>query len=211
MAIWKKRIDAGKWPGLPVLIVLLVLSGLACSLAGGAATPTPTSAGPCELVAGEQLIVYQRPSTLSETFSTLPSGASLPVEARTADGWLAFNPGVAQAANIGVFRYRWIDPSAGYSLQGDCQAVPEVVGPPPGICFTMPMEDVPVYDAPDTAATVLATLILEDYAAVQGLTSEGWARVDLAPGNLGLDIQGWIPSSTLNVNGPCESLPVLAP
>ncbi len=189
--------------------MLPLLAALACNLGGGESTATP--AGPCELVAEAQLIVYQRPSTLSETFSTLPAGSLLELQARTSDGWWAFNPGVAQAANIGVFRFRWIDPGAEFTLQGACQGVPEVVGPPPGICFTMPMEAVEVYGSPDPAAPVLARLVVEDYAAVLGVTPDGWGLVDLAPGNLGLEVQGWVMPFSLNMNGPCESLPVVNP
>ena len=79
-------------------------------------------------------------------------------EGRTADGWLGFDPGVAQAANVGIFRLRW-----------------------------------------------------SDYAAVTGKTKEDWARVDLSVGNVGPDLAGWVQEVTLNLNGPCDDLPMVEP
>ncbi len=62
------------------------------------------------------------------------------------DGWLGFDPGVAQAANIGVFRLRWMPPGAPVSLDGDCVSVPiEPWVPLPGVCYQMSMGPVEVH------------------------------------------------------------------
>jgi hypothetical protein len=89
-------------------------------------TPTPTAetpeAGPCELVANTQTTVHQRPSLDADIFGTLSAGDRATVGATTADGWLGFDPSTAQAANVGVFRLRWLQRSDAISLEGRCQA-----------------------------------------------------------------------------------------
>jgi hypothetical protein len=172
----------------------------------------PPSAGACTASIQSQVTTYQRPSFEAEPFAPLEPGlVPYLIYGRTADGWLAFNPGMLNAGNTGVFIYRWMHESADLLLQGACAALPELVGPPPGVCFTMPMEDVPVYAQPDTAANQLTTLVMDDYAAVTGLTGVGWAQVDLAQSSVGGSQIGWIEAATLNLNGPCESVPNVTP
>jgi hypothetical protein len=167
--------------------------------------------GPCELVAVDEVTVYERPHIAAEVFGTMVEGFRVQPQARTADGWWGFDPAVAQAANVGVFRLRWVQETAAVRLEGSCGEVPEVVAPPPGVCFTMPMEDVQVLASPDPSAEVVATLGPGDYAEVLGTSTDGWAQVDLASGSTGLAIRGWVPVGTLNMNGPCENLPTFEP
>ena len=194
--------------------------------AAGAVIETPTPAPSiCEAVTEQEIWVYARPpvtdllSSTVEIFGKMPAGTRVTVEGRTANGWLGFEPGVAQAANVGVFRLRWLDSRDPVRLEGDCSAVPEVVGPVPGICYTMPMEETRVYASANTASTVLATMNWGDYAAVLGQTPDydgdgrpDWAKIDLSVGSVGLDHQGWVEASTLNLNGDvCPYLPEVAP
>jgi len=194
--------------------------------ADGAVTETPTPIpGICEAVADEEVWIYARPpitdllSTTVELFGKMPAGTRVTVEGRTAHGWLGFDPGVAQAGNVGVFRLRWLDPKDPVRPEGDCAAVPEVAGPVPGVCYTMSMEETRVYQNPNTASTVLVTMDWGDYAAVLGRTPDGdgdglpdWAEIDLSVGSVGLDQQGWVEGSTLNLNGErCSDLPEVAP
>ncbi|MBN1641124.1 MAG: protein kinase [Anaerolineae bacterium] len=192
--------------------------------AAGTVSEAPAPA-PCEAVANQEVWIYARPpvtellSTTVEIFGKMPAGTRVTVEARTANGWLGFDPGVAQAANVGVFRLRWLDPRDPLTVDGDCGALPEVVGPVPGVCYTMPMEETRVYQSPDTASTVLTTLNWGDYVAVLGQMPDTdgdgmpeWVQVDLSVGSVGLDQQGWVEASTLNLNGDrCSYLPVVAP
>lgn len=177
-------------------------------------TPTenPTAAGPCQIVAaGDAVIAYTRPSLQADSFGQVAgAGFPIPVQAQTADGWLGFDPGVAQAANTGVFRNRWVLADQ-VQVEGACDAVPVVVGPPPGVCFTMPMDVTPVYTNPDKTSTVIISLAVDQYAAVLGRTNDGWAKVDLSQGNSGNPQIGWVAQDTLNFNGPCDALPVLTP
>ena len=202
--------------------------GTGCATATPAPTATlaPTSTegtaavpGTCEAVANEEVWVYARPpitetlSTTVEVFAKMSAGTRVTIEGRTAHGWLGFDPGVAQAANVGVFRLRWLDPGDPVTLEGDCGAVPEVVGPLPGVCYTMPMGETDVYQSADTASTVLATVGWGGYAAVLGKTADdNWAKIDLSIGSLGLDQQGWVEGSTLNLNGDrCSDLATVTP
>lgn len=189
----------------------------ATSAATETALPSPTQAsteqasGACQFTAGESVTIYSRPATSADVFSTQGAGFSTQITAKTADGWLGFEPGVAQAANIGPFRLRWIPPDAG-TTSGDCDSLPVVWAPPPGVCFDMPMESTPVYASPDASSQVLTTLEVEQFAAVLGLTeTQDWAQVDLSQGNTGLAVTGWVDATTLNMNGPCDNLPTVTP
>jgi hypothetical protein len=166
--------------------------------------------GPCTLVADGEVTVYNRPHLDAGVFGSMTAGLRVQLQARTGDGWWGFEPGVAQAANVGVFRLRWVRESAPVHVEGSYGDLPEVEGPPAGVCFDMPMEDVDVYAGPDPSSDVVGTLTFGDYAAVVG-RSDGWARLDLTVGNTGQDTMGWIPAATLNLNGPCENLPTLEP
>jgi photosystem II stability/assembly factor-like uncharacterized protein len=163
----------------------------------------------CMLTALTEVTAYNRPSLEAEIFGTLPLDMSFYVGARTADGWIGFDPASAQAANIGVFRNRWVQEDGKIILEGNCDAIPIVVGPPPGVCFTMPMEDVPIYAGPDTSSKVLVTLHPEDYVEVMGKTEDNWFLVDLSVGNLGIEGTGWMEGIYVNFNGPCMDLPIV--
>jgi|GEM_PF-1977291 len=175
---------------------------------GGGAGPVPQS---CDMVAEGEVTVYQRPSADATVFGSMPAGSRVTVEGKTADGWLGFDPGVAQAANVGVFRLRWIHESGAIRLEGPCDGLAKLVGPPPGFCFTMSMDEVQVYAEPDISSKVRATMVPGDYAAVSAMTKDGWAKVDLSVGNTGLHLSGWIQGATLNLNGPCDDLPTIEP
>lgn len=198
-------------------MTLLAAAGMACGLPLPSTAPAPTTevastststpSEPCTIVASADVPVDFRPSPASDVFGTMHAGESYPVQARTADGWFGFDPGVAQAANTGLFRLRWVQEGAsGLTIAGDCSSVPVVVGPEAGVCYLMPMSSTPVYESADVASPVLATLELNDYAAVIA-RSPGWARVDLSQGNARLAVVGWVEESAFNFNGPCDDLP----
>ena len=205
---------------------VLVLVSLACALTPAGSTPTPTALTPtdtpsgptatpgeCTVTANGDLTIYDRPSTSAQVFSNQSAGFSTPVTARTEDGWYGFDPGVAQAANIGVFRLRWINSNDNVTLNGDCAGQPVVVPPEPTLCYEMPMAPVDVYTTPVTSSTVVATLQPEDYAAIVGkTTASDWFMLDLSKSNTTLSGQGWIQSADLNMNGPtCDFIPEVTP
>jgi hypothetical protein len=175
------------------------------------APPAVSTVGACQITALNDVTIYSRPSIAADVFSTQPAGFNVQFSARTSTGWLGFDPGVAQATNIGSFRLRWIAPGT-QTISGGCSRLPVVWGPPPGVCFDMPMEDVNVHANPDIASPVVVRLHVGEFAAITGQTADGnWVRVDLGPGNTGSTATGWVESSTTNVNGPCSSLPTVTP
>jgi len=165
---------------------------------------------PCELVAEREVTAYQRPGSDAEVFAPVPPGLRVYVEARTADGWIGFDPGTAQAGNVGVFRLRWVPPGEGYSLVGVCDDLPVVEGPPPGICFVMCLDETPVYLKADTLSTLVVLLQSGDYAQALSIGDE-WVQVDLSSGSAGLDERGWIQRQLASFNGPCDELPLATP
>jgi hypothetical protein len=141
----------------------------------------------------------------TEQFGQLDAGTSVDVSARSRDGWLGFDPAVAQAANVGPFRLRWLDP-AQISTAGDCAHVPVVWTPKPGVCFEMPMEDVVVREAPREGARAVATIHPGEFAALVGRVGKEWAQVDLSAGERASTVRGFISADAVNVNGPCDEI-----
>ncbi len=220
---------------IPALLTLMALTALACSVSGGA-TPTtvpstasavvtaevvtpppptltalPSGSGPCEAQGTTDITVYERPSLSADEFGTLSPGMPVTLGGRTADGWLGFDPGVAQAANIGVFRLRWIPPEMELTLSGDCASVPvEPWVPEPGVCYQMSMGPVDVFPAPDPSVAAAAMLNVGDFAAVDGRVASGWFLVNGLRANTP-DVFGFIKDTDANLNGPCESVPEITP
>ncbi len=67
---------------------------------------------PCSFVSYSSLTVYRLPDDGSDIFGSMPAGETYEVLAYTADGWLGFDPGIAQAGNIGLAHHRWIQLNA---------------------------------------------------------------------------------------------------
>ncbi len=172
----------------------------------------PEGSGACTLEVTQATDLYYRPSADAEVFSTLNVGFNQPVGERSADGWVGFDPGVAQAANMGIFRMRWV-PWDAVSLSGDCVSVPQATWvPQPDLCYSMPMEEVTIYESTDNSGDVLGTMEVGDFAAIVGFTDNGWVQLDLEEGNSGLTGVGWMQQSDLNMNGGlCDELPTVAP
>jgi len=178
-------------------------------------TPTPTPAA-CILTAQADVIVFQRPSTAAGRFGTLAAAETVQAMMRTADGWLGFDPAVAQAANVGIFRMRWIPPDAAVSQAGDCAGL--AVAPPISAtaCYFMAMADTAVYSMPDETSPVLATIPAGGYTAVTGRTASGWYQLDLQDGSLAKPGQAqpgnsWLNPTDANFNGACDALPAVSP
>jgi putative hemolysin len=173
-------------------------------------TNTPM-ASECVLTAQSDIMVYQRPSLEAQVFGTLSAGEQVEIGARTTDGWLGFDPGVAQAGNVGVFRLRWVQEGAAFTLDGDCDHLPVAVGPSPGVCFTMAMTDTPVFSQPDASSDRTVTMQPpNDFAAVVGKTADdAWFKLDLSVGSLGIDQTGWLEAAMVNLNGPCEDFTIV--
>lgn len=81
-----------------ILIFMFVILAASC-------TPTPET---CALTANVPVTVYRLPDSASDIFGTMPAGETYEILAQTAEGWLGFDPGVAQAGNVGLARLRWV-------------------------------------------------------------------------------------------------------
>jgi hypothetical protein len=175
--------------------------------------PIPPVSSSCTFTATDTVTIYRLPDFASNVFSTVGSGFSMPLNSRTAGGWLGFDPGYAQAGNIGPFHNRWIPPDAPVSLSSGCNALPVVWGPPPGVCFVTPGGGIiNIYAQPDTSATVAGQLHANDFAAVLGNTANmNWTKVDLSQGNTGQAVTGWVEQNKVFTQGSCGSIPVINP
>jgi hypothetical protein len=173
-------------------------------------TPTPAASGSCDLTAGLDAVnpvtVYTRPSAAADAFGELGSGETVHATAKTADGFYGFDPGVAQAGNVGIFRLRWVLKTADVSLSSGCASLPTVVGPIAGICYAMMMQDTPIYSSPDNTSALVTTMHMNDYAMVTA-HDPGWYTLDLNVASPSTDSLGYLEEGQLGgFNGPCEGL-----
>jgi hypothetical protein len=168
--------------------------------------------GPCEFTATGDLTIYRLPDLASTVFATEGAGFTIPLNSQTADGWLGFDPGYAQAGNVGPFHNRWIPPDAEGDLSGDCSGLPVEWGPPAGVCFATPFETLNIYAQPDNTSTVAGLLHRDEFAGVLGVTADDlWAKVDLSIGSTGALGIGWVDQGAILFQGSCGGLPVISP
>jgi len=85
-------------------LFILLLTALAVGIAAAGCT----QGGPCEITGNESLTVYRLPDPASDIFGILPAGETHEVLAYTASGFVGFDPGIAQAGNIGLAHHRWV-------------------------------------------------------------------------------------------------------
>ncbi len=169
----------------------------------------PSGSGPCLAASSSEVTVYARPSLQADIFSSIVLSTPAEVISRTADGWLGFEPGVAQAANIGNFRQRWNPAGAPIFLSVGCARLPVAEWvPKPGVCYEMAMSPVEVHAAADSSSAVKATLAVGDFAAILGVTSTGWVSISGDQANRP-GVAGFISVSDMNVNGPCNAIPAV--
>jgi hypothetical protein len=156
--------------------------------------------GVVTLIGEDSLTVYSKPDSSAGEWSTLAPGNSVEIAARTAEGWLGFDPGVAQAGNSGSFRYRWIAPGGAYDLQGDPVGLDVMWGPSPDVAYAMTFEPVAIYLEPDSLSTVIDHLPGASAAAIE-LAIAGWYEVDPSDGPSPTTMPGWIRNDAVSING----------
>lgn len=164
----------------------------------------------CTLSTDAISTVYDRPSTSASVFGTIDPSESVVLGGRTADGWLGFDPGVAQAPNVGPFRLRWIAPSTAVTLSGSCAALPTVASVPPHTCFIMAQTDILIRQTAQGTSPAIARMHFGDYIEATGRTGKGpdvWIRVSSPAGTLPAGTSGWISLTDVNFNGDCDRLP----
>ena len=86
---------------IKTLILILIVLTISLTVAG--CVPS----GPCEFTEHMAMQVYRLPDASSELLGTMV-GETHSVLAWTANGWVGFDPGIAQAGNIGLAHHRWV-------------------------------------------------------------------------------------------------------
>jgi hypothetical protein len=205
--------------------LLFLLIGLLAACTPGvsetAVVPTQTVAATtatttiCTATANSDVTLYSRPDAAAGQFGILAAGEQAQLGGQMASGWLGFDPAVAQAANVGIFRLRWFPPGSDVTLAGDCAALPVYPTISATACYEMALEDVPIYAMPEETAVLLATLPSGSYTALIGKTTGGWYHADLGDGSLAADHSGetgWLAPAAANMNGQtCAELPLVTP
>jgi hypothetical protein len=87
------------------LTIVLALFAVSAIISG---CNPPTAAESCVFTANEPLTAYRLPDSASDVFGVIPVGDSFDILAQTADGWVGFDPGVAQAGYIGLAHHKWV-------------------------------------------------------------------------------------------------------
>lgn len=100
---------------------MVILALLTLSMALSSCVPT----GPCMFSANVPLTAYRLPDNTSDVFGVVSTGHTYEALARTAEGWVGFDPGVAQAGNIGLAHHRWVLINA--TLSSSCLASVDLV------------------------------------------------------------------------------------
>jgi len=182
---------------------ILLLTALVTLLAS-CRPVTPAPSGPCELTTANAVDIYNRASAAADVFGTFgPSDKALPT-AKTADGFYGFEPGTAQAGNVGLFRLRWVLKTIEINLTAGCASIPTVVAPIAGICYAMMTEDTPIFSSPDTTSALVTTMHRNDYAMVTA-HNPGWFTLDLNVASPSMNKLGYLEENKLGgFNGPCS-------
>jgi hypothetical protein len=187
-------------------LVLLPACSFGQDTYAGAANPCVSPE--CTLIATDSIDVMQRPDSSSNVWGNLLPPDSVVITGRTADGWLGFDPGVAQAANLGSFRLRWLHEDGPYDLTGSIGSVPVVWGPEASVPYAMYYEDALLYLNPDTLSAVVDSVSAGFASAVVNRTP-GWYLLNLENGPEPGTGEGWIQEEIVSINGDIGSIPEL--
>ena len=190
-------------------IMILIVLGISIATAG--CTPS----GPCMITGNESLTIYRLPDPASDVFGILPAGESHEVLAYTANGFIGFDPGVAQAGNTGLARLRWVLLNA--TLSPFCLAEVDQVTPAEVLADMLPtpVPPTPTPLPPDPGA---ANLVITAVNISSPITENSFAPLDVTVQNQGdapasgydvvlIPHYGWGPPNP----GGLEPLPDLLP
>ncbi len=194
---------------MPVLLMFAVLSvspGMGSLSSRSLLYSQLPDGNECILVCLDSVTVFTRPDSSATFMVMLAPRDRVILSGRTVDGWLGFDPGVAQAANIGSFRLRWISGDSRYLTDGVLSSVPVVWGPQAGITYAMIYETSPLYSEPDSNSAVVDS-VPSFCAAVIISRTEDWYLLDLRIEPQRLDIEGWIESMDVSVSGDLDTIP----
>ena len=163
--------------------------------------PFKAAATGCSRVATRAATILARPVAGANKFGQLAVGDKVSLLARTADGWVGFDPGSAQAGNVGILRLRWVRASEAFGPGAKCPPLPLVQAPPLG-CLLMAARATPVHPRPAPGTARLSTIPAGSYAqVVTAAVGPGkWAEV-LVPGTI---IHGYVAQGDLSFSGNCQ-------
>jgi hypothetical protein len=168
----------------------------------------PFNTEDCLLISLDSIVVFQRPDSCAAVWSILAAFEGIVLSGRTVDGWLGFDPGVAQAGNIGSFRLRWISKDENFVIDGELDSISVVWGPGAGITYAMIYQDSPLFMEPDSLSMVIDSIPSGSAAGIISRT-ENWYLLDLNESPLEDSIQGWISSLFVSVSGDPDTIPLL--
>ncbi len=168
------------------LITILFVIGICLAAAG--CNPT----GPCYFYGFTDLTVFRLPDPGSDIFGTLPAGESHEMLARTADGWIGFDPGIAQAGYTGLARHRWVkmkgtfSPSCVTSPDVEVVTLADVLADMPDINLSPPAPDAPPPPPPPTPEPGAEDLVITQVVLVPPILVENQSgRVEVTLENQG--------------------------
>ncbi len=188
---------------MSVLLIFTLLS--VCPGAGSLLYSQLPDGNECILVCIDSVDVFTRPDSSAMFMIKLAPDDQVVLSGRTVDGWLGFDPGVAQAANIGSFRLRWVSGDARYLTDSEINNVPVIWGPRAGITYAMIYESSPLYSEPDSLSAIVDSVPSSSAAAIIFRT-EDWYLLDLSIGPLGQNVEGWIRSMDVSASGDLDTI-----
>jgi hypothetical protein len=155
----------------------------------------PATPEPCTFVLLDDIIAPHEPRPGEEYAEAIPAGFTDEAVARTADGWVGFEPGIPQALNVGIFRLLWLDPAAPLDYTGGCDQLPVVTHPFEPLCAAVPFYDSTalIYAAPGIGFEPIAELVTFGWIEIVDWPLSDWWLVDLANSSLGASGTGWLP------------------
>lgn len=158
--------------------------------------------------------VYTQPVESAGVFGQLSPFAFERAVGKTANGWIAIFPGVANAGAFGIYRIKWLAPSSNNQLLGPCGSLPVIpIDVASSGCTITANTDVTVYSQPNQTAAVFGTLSSGMTAEVMVQTSDGWYGIDTgtaSAGDFGAYKARWIPASgDVTFNGTCGNVPLI--
>jgi len=162
-------------------------------------------ARPCTITAMADMTVYNRPDQKADVFGIIAAGETEEVTGKTTNGWFAFDPHSAQAANVGVFRNRYISPNSSFTTQGNCSNLPSLPALAAETCFAMFAEETNVYESAKVDAKVVITILHEGYARVTEGQKLGFIKINTDQSSLAAGITGYVSEEAVNFNGRCNA------
>jgi uncharacterized protein YgiM (DUF1202 family) len=203
---------------LLIIVIILVTAGVIFNIpkkAVAPVSPEKVSLGPCTLVANSEIKIYNRPHKEADVFGTVEKGESQVVSAITNTGWYGFDPASAQAANVGVFRNRYISPSDDFSITGDCTSLNKIVSLPVDACYVMADHNIQILSKPTKDSDVYYTMRTGDYVPANATKFKNSPNdinyfIVVDPSDLILnsdkEVKGYIKGVDANFNGKCSNL-----